>query len=407
MVIDSFCCSDTDKESTTSYQIPFHNLPTSLPCRYPLFFYKLSSSNYIQASSTFYSVSIAPIMNFHFVPETVTQGQGDPLSIEVPLHPFMNFHFVPETVTHGQGDPLSIAVPLHPLWIFTHSLSVAVPLWIFIIVPETVTQGPGDPLSRGPTSPIYEFSLCRRNCGPKTMIPTFKKSNCVGPTAPFMNFHIVPETVTQGPGDPISRGPTAPIYELSHCPRNCDPRTRRPIFYSGPTAPILNFHIVAETVTQGPGSHLSIAVLLRPLWISLCRRNCNRGQGDPPSRGPFLRPFMNFHIVPETVTQGPGDPLSISVPLRPFMNFHFVAETVTKFLGDPPSRGSFLRPFWIFFWSRWCWHKDKETNWVGPLVLFGGYFTFFGTCWPPKMYLVTWEFCYFLPVGRLKTKDYI
>ncbi len=128
---------------------------------------------------------------------------------------------------------LSIAFPLRPLWIFTLSQK----LWQRTRIPT---------FYRGPTAPISEFSHCPRNCDPRTRRPTFYR----GPTAPIMNFHIVPETVTQGQGDPLSRGPTAPIYEFSLCPRNCDPRTRRPTFNRSLFAPFLNFIFVPLMLTQ-------------------------------------------------------------------------------------------------------------------------------------------------------------
>jgi hypothetical protein len=159
------------------------------------------------STAPLYSGPTAPIMNFHNVPETVTQGPGDPLSIEVPLRPFMN------------------------------------------------------------------FSLCRRNCDPRTRRPTFYS------------------------------GPTAPIYEFSHCPRNCDPMTRRPTFYIAvPLRPFMNFYFVAETVTQGQCYPFSKGPTAPIMNFYLVAETVTQGQGDPTSRGPFFAPFLNFHFVPLMLT---------------------------------------------------------------------------------------------------------
>ncbi len=210
-----------------------------------------------------------------------------------PTAPIMNFQIVAENLAQGQGDPPSIEVPLHPLWICTHC-------------PETVTQGPGDPLS-------IEV-----------------------PLRPFMNFHIVAETVAQGQGDPPSiEVPLHPlwIFTLS---QKLWPKDKQTHFYSGPTAPIMNFHFVTETVTQGQGDPPSIEVPLHPLWIFTLSQK-------------LWPKDKQTHFY--------------SGPTAPIMNFHFVTETVTQGQGDPPSRGPFLDPFGIFTLSRLCWHKDKETNW--------------------------------------------
>jgi hypothetical protein len=99
----------------------------------------------------------------------------------------MNFHFVPETVTQGQGVPLSIAVPLLPLWIFTlsqklwpkdrvaHFQEVPLrPLWIFTLSQKLWPKDKETHLQEVPFWALLEFSLCPAYVDTKIRKPTDK-----------------------------------------------------------------------------------------------------------------------------------------------------------------------------------------------------------------------------------------